>query len=284
MASLWRAYLGLLARRPLPTKCITSGLIMAAGDAIQQTIEMRAEAAEQRAAAAAASAAAAAYVEAAASSAAVSAPSAAVECTPDGCCALPPRRPQPVAAAPLAPVAPPSFDVARCTRSGVFGALAVGPVFHVWFRTLDRLFPGSGSRQVLSKLAWDQLAMAPVFTSFYFAGMGAMEGASLSEIQSRWSHGFGPTLAANYMIFPLAQGINFAFVPLHLQVLVLNAGGLAYNVVLSKYNAQGAKHKRTQEHQQQQPQQQPLDKLPIATAAETAAQRRKLATTAAATA
>ena len=143
--------------------------------------------------------------------------------------------------------------------------MAVGPVFHLWFRTLDRLLPGSGFKQVASKLAWDQLVMAPAFTSFYFVGMGVLEGASPEEIGERVRHGLGPTLLANYMIFPLAQAANFAFVPLHLQVLVLNAGGLAYNVVLSKYNAEGKKQKQMQQ----------TDKLPIATAAETAAGRSK---------
>lgn len=127
--------------------------------------------------------------------------------------------------------------------------------------------------------------MAPLFTSFYFASMGVMEGASRDEIRERLRHGLGPTLLANYAIFPLAQGINFAFVPLQLQVLVLNAGGLAYNVVLSKYNAEGKKQKVMQQQRQtekQQPQQ--ADKLPIATAAETAGARRKRTATTAATA
>lgn len=92
-------------------------------------------------------------------------------------------------------------------------------------------------RPVATKLLLDQGVMAPVFTSFYFVCMGLMEGCTPSQIRRKLEVGLAPTLVANYAIFPVAQGINFAFVPERLRVLVLNAGGLLYNVYLSKYNA-----------------------------------------------
>jgi hypothetical protein len=130
-----------------------------------------------------------------------------------------------------------SYDVPRSLRSGLFGALAVGPIFHVWFRRLDLWFPGSAWKPVAKKLALDQLVMAPLFTSFYFVAMGGMEQRPSDEITRKVSQALWPTLLANWAIFPLAQGLNFAFVPERLRVLVLNAGGLVYNVYLSKYNA-----------------------------------------------
>jgi len=230
----WRGYLSLLSRRPLTTKCVTSGAIMLAGDAIQQGIEHRARQQEHEQAAAAAATtvayAAAAPVPAAPASG----------CSADGSCPLPPRASRSSAAA--APLPPPSFlssyDVPRSVRSGLFGALAVGPIFHVWFNRLDRWIPGGGVRAVAGKLVLDQALMAPLFTVFYFATMGVMEGRSREQIWQKIRVATGPTLLANYAIFPAAQAANFAFVPERLRVLVLNAGGLVYNVVLSKYNAQ----------------------------------------------
>lgn len=67
--------------------------------------------------------------------------------------------------------------------------------------------------------------------------MGLMEGKSHQQIVSKIETATWPTLVANYCIFPISQFMNFAFVPVRLQVLVLNAGGLLYNVYLSKYNA-----------------------------------------------
>lgn len=263
MAALWRSYLALLDRRPLPTKCITSGLIMLAGDAIQQAFEHRGRLIDHESATAAAAIAHAAADAAAAASAA--------NCTENGECALPPRRPRPVAVGP-APTYLGSYDVARSVRSGVFGALAVGPIFHVWFRSLDRIFPGSTFRPVAKKMLLDQGFMAPVFTVFYFGVMGVMERRPVEEIKHKIAVATGPTLLANYCIFPASQFLNFMFVPPQLRVLVLNAGGLVYNVYLSKYNAAAeslGKEKEKQAVQEQQ--QEEKHTSPIATAAQTAA-------------
>jgi hypothetical protein len=232
----WRGYLNLLQRRPLTTKCVTSGIIMVAGDAIQQAIEHRARqqdqlqewAQQQLQLQHKTSAAASAALSVAHTAASPVSPVPATTSSPSASPSFPP---------PSLPSFVSSYDVPRSLRSGLFGALAVGPIFHVWFRRLDIWFPGSAWKPVSKKLALDQLVMAPLFTSFYFVAMGGMEQRSSDEIARKVSQALWPTLLANWAIFPLAQGVNFAFVPERLRVLVLNAGGLVYNVYLSKYNA-----------------------------------------------
>lgn len=184
-------------------RCVTSGLIMVAGDGIQQGIEYRGRVSDHAAAVAAAA---------------------------HGTIAVPPAMPS----------FRDSYDVPRSFRSGLFGALAVGPIFHVWFRALDRLVPGSALKPVAYKMLLDQAVMAPIFTVFYFAAMGVLEGKSPAQIESKIRVATWPTLVANYCIFPVSQFANFYYVPQHLRVLVLNAGGLVYNVYLSKYNAAAA--------------------------------------------
>jgi hypothetical protein len=100
--------------------------------------------------------------------------------------------------------------------------------------------------------------------------MGVMERRPVEEIKHKVVVATGPTLLANYMIFPFSQFVNFMFVPPQLRVLVLNAGGLVYNVYLSKYNAAaeslGKEKQAVQEQQQEE-----KHANPIATAAQTAA-------------
>jgi hypothetical protein len=115
------------------------------------------------------------------------------------------------------------YDWGRSFRSGIFGAFAVGPVFHYWFRFLDRAIPGTSTRAVAGKLLLDQGVMAPVFTVFYFVAMGMLERRDSVYIVKKIETAAWPTLLANYAIFPAAQAANFMFVPLKLRVLVLNA-------------------------------------------------------------
>ena len=70
--------------------------------------------------------------------------------------------------------------------------------------------------------------------------------AAISAIAS--GHGFGnaastgvhkvqvalwPTLLASWRIWPVANLINFAFVPVHLRVLFLNLIGVGWNIIMS---------------------------------------------------
>ena len=227
--SLWRGYLHLLETRPLTTKCTTSGLIMVAGDAIQQGIEYRTKIKEHEAKYGCAnsilSSTATAHSEAGRS------------------IPIPPASLSLSLSHPTFPSFRSSYDVPRSIRSGLFGAFAVGPIFHVWFRALDRMIPGSGFAPVMKKMLIDQGFMAPVFTVFYFATMGLMEQKTPAQIRDKIEHATIPTLIANYCIFPFSQAVNFAFVPERLRVLVLNAGGLVYNVYLSRYNAESTETK-----------------------------------------
>lgn len=49
--------------------------------------------------------------------------------------------------------------------------------------------------------------------------MAIMEGSDPVE---KWHQAFGPAYKANLMVWPFVQGVNFAFVPLELRVLVVN--------------------------------------------------------------
>jgi len=126
------------------------------------------------------------------------------------------------------------YNPYRSARMGIFGTCFIGPVFHRWFNVLERLVPGSSPRAAFTKMAIDQLGMAPVFTVTFFSAMGAMEGQSPSQIITKVKEATWPALLINWSVWPAAQLINFKVMPIQWRVLWMNTVGLGMNVVLSK--------------------------------------------------
>ena len=116
--------------------------------------------------------------------------------------------------------------------SGAFGAVLVGPVFHNWFRFLEKVVPRSDAVGVLGKTALDQIFMAPAFCTSFYTAVGLMEGKSFGEIKTKLQQDLVPTLQTNYKIWPFAQIFNFYVIPIHLRVLWINMYVPALIVVL----------------------------------------------------
>ena len=60
-------------------------------------------------------------------------------------------------------------DWRRTARMAALGCI-MGPINHSWYVFLDRLLPGATARLVFSKVAADQLVMAPVCCSVFYTG------------------------------------------------------------------------------------------------------------------
>jgi protein Mpv17 len=63
--------------------------------------------------------------------------------------------------------------------------------------------------------------------------MAIMEG---NDPKEKLEKSYVSGLKANFMVWPLVQGINFKFVPLDLRVLVVNTVSLGWNCFLSFLN------------------------------------------------
>lgn len=75
---------------------------------------------------------------------------------------------------------------------------------------------------VFSKVALDQVLMAPCMTSLFFAAMAFLEGSSRSEVAELVKGKLKPTLLANWTVWPIAHVINFALVPPAQRILYIN--------------------------------------------------------------
>lgn len=78
--------------------------------------------------------------------------------------------------------------------------------------------------------------------------MGFMEGSRTDQIQSKYKDMFTPALLANWQVWPLAQLVNFRYMPLPYRVPFQSTCGVFWTLYLSILNAKqddGAQHQST---------------------------------------
>ncbi|RPD81770.1 hypothetical protein L226DRAFT_451219 [Lentinus tigrinus ALCF2SS1-7] len=145
----------------------------------------------------------------------------------------------------------PRYDILRTLRFFAFG-FGMGPVIGRWNFFLEHNFPlrsigGSGKvslRALARRVGADQFLMAPVGLAFFIGSMGIMEGRDTNHIGQRYQDMYKPALIANWQVWPMAQLINFRFMPLPYRVPFQSTCGVFWTLYLSLLNA---KEDETQE-------------------------------------
>ncbi|KAM5538246.1 hypothetical protein V8D89_008133 [Ganoderma adspersum] len=138
------------------------------------------------------------------------------------------------------------YDVLRTLRFFAFG-FGMGPLIGRWNFFLERKFPlrpvrqhGSSRvsfRALARRVGADQLLMAPIGLTLFIGSMGLMEGREMKQVQQRFSDMYRPVLLANWRVWPLAQLINFRYMPLPYRVPFQSTCGVFWTLYLSLLNA-----------------------------------------------
>lgn len=118
-----------------------------------------------------------------------------------------------------------SYDAARAARLCGYSAVIGSPIGHYWFQFLDKfIFPNAMGHPMTAvvKTLLDQVIMAPAGIGLFFCAMSMLEGNSLQEAWASTKQKFAPTLKANYLLWPAANLVNFAFVPPAQRILYCN--------------------------------------------------------------
>ncbi|MEW5313639.1 MAG: hypothetical protein WDW38_005191 [Sanguina aurantia] len=127
------------------------------------------------------------------------------------------------------------YDLPRAVRFIVYATFIGTPLAHLWFGVLDDnispLDPTS-PMAVLAKMLADQVLACPVFTTLFFSSMKVMEGHPEEAVQSVKDK-LWPTLVANYLLWPAAHIINFAFIPPSQRILYCNAIAVFWTAYMS---------------------------------------------------
>ncbi|KAF8649834.1 hypothetical protein AX16_005598 [Volvariella volvacea WC 439] len=147
------------------------------------------------------------------------------------------------------------YDVPRTLRYFCYG-VAISPLIGRWNHFLEYRFPlrafrtprksKRASLRALSKrVACDQVLMAPVGLCAFLGAMGLMEGRPLAQIREKYTDLFLPALVTNWKIWPIAQLINFRYMPLPYRVPFQSACGVFWTLYLSLLNsAEGQRQDR----------------------------------------
>jgi protein Mpv17 len=135
-----------------------------------------------------------------------------------------------------------SHDWKRTLRLAAFGSCIAGPAMVYWYRFLNKnIVFQSPTKQVVTRVLMDQLMFSPTFLGIFFTYNGIMEGQSFEGIKEKLRKGYWPALLGNWTVWPAVQLVNFKFVPLNYQTILVNSVALGWNTYLSILNQRSNK-------------------------------------------
>ncbi|XP_050728735.1 protein Mpv17-like [Eriocheir sinensis] len=125
------------------------------------------------------------------------------------------------------------YEWQRTARFFALGTFLVAPILSRWYGFLDQKL---GSRKRISafkKVALDQGIFAPSFLGVFMCVLGGSQGHSMAQIEQEIKTNYKDILLVNWSVWPAVQIINFSFIPLHHQVLVVQVFALFWNTYLA---------------------------------------------------
>ncbi|XP_066159122.1 protein Mpv17 [Euwallacea fornicatus] len=127
-----------------------------------------------------------------------------------------------------------TYQPKRSIKFTLLGTIFVGPTLTVWYRLLARRFGNEMSTSTtLKKVLSDQLLFAPSFIAVFLTTVNLVNGVSIAQIKKDLPTNYPDIVVANWKLWPAVQLVNFYFVPLTHQVLVVQGVALIWNTYLS---------------------------------------------------
>ncbi|XP_055913172.1 mpv17-like protein [Eupeodes corollae] len=130
------------------------------------------------------------------------------------------------------------FDKINWLRTGQFscmGLFFVGPTLKIWFGRLEAIVSPHQKawQRSVKKVAIDQILWAPFFIGSFTVVLGVVQGLKPNEIKERLQTDYVEVLKSNYKLWPAAQLVNFALIPLNFQVVFAQTVAVLWNIYLS---------------------------------------------------
>ncbi|XP_039499319.1 mpv17-like protein 2 [Drosophila santomea] len=134
------------------------------------------------------------------------------------------------------------FESTRTAHMAISG-VTVGVICHYWYKMLDKRMPGRSMRVVAKKIVLDQLICSPIYISAFFVTLGLLERKTKHEVWEEIKEKAWKLYAAEWTVWPVAQFVNFYWIPTHYRIFYDNIISLGYDVLTSK-----VKHKQSHSH------------------------------------
>ncbi|KAE8896680.1 hypothetical protein PF005_g23587 [Phytophthora fragariae] len=133
-----------------------------------------------------------------------------------------------------------SASTARTMRMMIWGSVLFAPIAHTWVNFVERTVGSHGKVVVVKKMLLDMFVLAPGINTLFFTTKQMMEGKTLSDGLEFAADRLPQTLKANYTIWPIANIVNYGYVPLQYRILFINCVNLVWTTVLSTISSQPA--------------------------------------------
>lgn len=125
------------------------------------------------------------------------------------------------------------WDRRRTLNMSISGC-TVGIICHNWYRFLDKRMPGRTIQIVFKKVLVDQVLCSPLCISSFFLTLGYLENKSLDDIMDEVKQKAWRLYAAEWVVWPPAQILNFYILPTKYRVLYDNIISLGYDIYTSR--------------------------------------------------
>lgn len=111
-----------------------------------------------------------------------------------------------------------------------------------WYRYLDKIYrPHNVSTSNLramriigmKKMLTDQIIFAPLFLASLLLIIGRLKCKKWEQNVDDVRTQYKDVILANYTVWPFVQLVNFTFVPVHMQVLLVQIAALFWNTFIS---------------------------------------------------
>lgn len=103
----------------------------------------------------------------------------------------------------------------------------------MWYGVLNKYVGSSGKVTVLKKVFLDQCVFAPTFVCTFLITVGITQSKNWDRIKQDIGFNYSDILITNYYIWPWVQILNFYYVPLQYQVLLVQMVALFWNTYLA---------------------------------------------------
>lgn len=127
----------------------------------------------------------------------------------------------------------PAVNAWNVGRMAMYGSLFDAPLQHAWHNLIEAMLPGRGLRPVLSKIAIDQMVMAPLQLAVYLSVHTVSGGGTVMQGLRRVRNAMWSVFRVHTAFWCLAHCVTFGYVPLEYRVVWSTFANVFYVALLS---------------------------------------------------
>mmetsp|Transcript_60275 Transcript_60275/g.123831 ORF Transcript_60275/g.123831 Transcript_60275/m.123831 type:complete len:274 (+) Transcript_60275:81-902(+) len=145
---------------------------------------------------------------------------------------------QDIARTGLDPVMIGAYDLGRTTRLAMFGAMIGAPICHVWFPVLESAVPLRGrgfdlGRSIATRVIVDQVVTSPINAGLFLGWTSYWENMSTQGIGAKLKKSLPVLLPMSALVWMPVNTITFSVIPDQWRVLWIGSVSILWNALLS---------------------------------------------------